>query len=73
MGNNARIGKVVGGFERFVFEPEDVEAGFVPRDELIIIIGAPAAVGFLFGSGGFTLMSVLGVIALLEFIKIGPL
>ena len=29
LGDDVGIGEVVGGFERFVFEPEDIEAGLV--------------------------------------------
>ena len=45
-----RIGKVVQVGETFVFEPEDVQAGFVAGDDVGVGIFAPAAFGILFGT-----------------------
>ena len=38
LGENVGIGEIVGVFEAFVSEPEDVEAGFVAVDELVVIV-----------------------------------
>ncbi|MFO8049846.1 MAG: hypothetical protein R6U29_12490 [Desulfosudaceae bacterium] len=63
-GKDAGVGKVVGFFQAFVFEPEDVEAGFVPADEFIVFKGPPSAAWFLFRPGGFTFVSVMRIVAL---------
>jgi len=36
LGENVGIGEIVGVFEAFVAEPEDVEAGFVAVDEFFV-------------------------------------
>jgi hypothetical protein len=38
LGENVGIGKIVGVFEAFISEPEDVEAGFVAVDEVFTVI-----------------------------------
>jgi hypothetical protein len=38
LGENVGIGKIVGDFEAFVSEPEDVESGFVAADEFFTVI-----------------------------------
>ena len=49
-GDDVGIGGGVGGvFQAFLAEPEDVEAGFVAGDDLFVGVGAPAAIGSLFG------------------------
>jgi hypothetical protein len=52
LGENVRIGEIVGFFEAFVSQPEDIEAGFVAVNELVVIVHAPATVGILFGPVG---------------------
>jgi len=44
LGENVGIGKIVGVFEGFVSEPEDVETDFVPVDEYFVISSAPATI-----------------------------
>ena len=68
LGENIRIGEVVGLFEALVSEPEDIEASFVAVDEFIIVVCAPAPVGILFRPCGLALIAVLGVVALNELI-----
>jgi len=58
LGDDVGVGKIGGVFEGVVFEPEDVEAGFVAGDQLVIIVGAPTAVGFLVGPGGFAIVAI---------------
>ena len=42
--NQIGVGQVGGVFERLVLEPEDVEADLVALEQLVITVGAPAAV-----------------------------
>jgi len=42
------IGKVVGLFEACVSESKDIEAGLVPVDEIVVIIGLPGSLGSRF-------------------------
>jgi hypothetical protein len=37
LGENVRVGDIVGAFEPFVSEPEDVEAGFVVTESLFVL------------------------------------
>ena len=37
LGENVRVGDIVGAFEPFVSEPEDVEAGFVATESLLVL------------------------------------
>jgi len=48
LSQNFRIWKVLAVFQRIVFEPEDVEVGFVAFDDLVVGEAAPATVGLLF-------------------------
>jgi len=36
LGENVRVGDIVGAFEPFVSEPDDVEAGFVVTESLFV-------------------------------------
>ena len=63
LGENIGIGEIVGLFQAFVSEPEDVEAGFVTVVEFFVIICAPAAVGILFRPSRLALIAVLGIVA----------
>jgi hypothetical protein len=38
LGENVRVGDIVGAFEPFVSEPEDVEAGFVVTEPLFVLV-----------------------------------
>ncbi|MBI2349924.1 MAG: hypothetical protein HYV00_00295 [Deltaproteobacteria bacterium] len=40
LGQDVGIGKVVGFFDAFIFEPEDVEAGLVTGDEFLVVVSA---------------------------------
>ena len=64
------IGKIIGFFEAFVSEPEDIEAGFVAVDEFVIVVGSPAAVGTLFGPSRRSLIAILGIVALNELVEV---
>jgi hypothetical protein len=80
LGDDVGVGKVGRVFEGVIFEPEDVEAGFVSGNELAIVIGSPTAIGFLVGLGGFAVVAVasgwligpvvMAVVALHELVKI---
>jgi hypothetical protein len=39
LGEDIGVGKIVGFFQAFVPEPEDVEAGFVAVDKFFVIVG----------------------------------
>ena len=58
--------EVFGVFQGFVFEPEDVEVGFVAGDEFVVGKGFPA-VDFL-GFAAFA--AVIRLVALYEFIEV---
>src|SRR5436309_1348975 len=70
LGDDVGIGKVVGGFEALVLEPEDVEAGFVAGNKFVIVVGAPAAVWFLLGPRRFTLVAIGRVVALHKLVEV---
>jgi hypothetical protein len=42
LGEYVGIREVVGFFEAFISEPEDVEAGFVAMNEFFVVVLAPA-------------------------------
>ena len=41
LGENIGIGEVVGFFEAFIPEPEDVEAGLVAVVQILVVVRAP--------------------------------
>ncbi len=43
--NHGRRRQLVAVGQAVVFEPKDIQAGFVTGDQLVVAIGAPAAVG----------------------------
>ena len=45
LGKNVGIGKIVGIFEAFVSEPEDIEADFVVVNQLVVTVGVPVIIG----------------------------
>ena len=47
LGQDAWVGQVFAVFQRIIFEPEDVEVGFVAFDDLFVGEAAPSAVGVL--------------------------
>jgi hypothetical protein len=49
------VGKVVGFFEAFVSEPEDVEAGLVAVDEVFVIVAGVEKIRVPFFSSPFSL------------------
>ena len=80
LGDDVGVGKIGGVFEGVVFEPEDVEAGFVAGDEFVVVIGAPAAIGLLVGPGRLAVVTVapgllvrpveIAVVALHELVEV---
>ena len=58
LGDDVGIGEIGGVFEGIVFEPEDVEAGFVAGNEFVVVVCAPASIWFLVGPGGCAVVSV---------------
>ncbi len=42
---DVRVREVVGVFETFISEPEDVEASFVAVDEFLVVVGALPTIG----------------------------
>jgi len=48
--------------QALIFEPEDVQAGFVAADNVVACKFAPATVGVFFRPGGFALMTIFRVI-----------
>jgi hypothetical protein len=60
------IGQAGRVFQALVAQPEDVEAGIVAADDLLVREGAPAAVGVLFRPRGPALAAVVRVVALDE-------
>ena len=53
LGDDVGVGEIGGVFKGVVFDPEDVEAGFVASHKFVVVVGTPAAVGFFIGPGGF--------------------
>jgi hypothetical protein len=70
LSENIGIGEIVGFFQAFVSEPEDVEAGLVAVDEFVIVVGSPPPVGILFGPSRRPLIAVLGIVALNELVQV---
>ena len=70
LGENVGIGEIVGFFQALVAEPEDIEAGLVAVDELVVLVRAPAAVRILFGPRRLALVAVLRVVALNELVEV---
>ncbi len=63
-------GEVVEAGEAFVFEPEEVEAGFVAGGSFFICTFAPAGFGVRFRfPSGLALVAVFGVVAVDELIQ----
>jgi hypothetical protein len=42
LGENVRIGEILGFFEAFITEPKNIEAGFVAVDDFVVLVRAPA-------------------------------
>jgi hypothetical protein len=70
LGDNVRLGEIVGLFQAFVSEPENIQAGFVAVDELFIGVSAPALAGILLRPSRRPLMTVLGIVALDELVEV---
>lgn len=70
LGEDIGVGKLVGFFQAFVPEPEDVEAGFVAVDKFFVIVSAPAAVRIPFGPSRRPLIVILRIIALDKFVEV---
>ena len=58
-------------FERFVFEPEDVEVELVALQQVVIIVNAPATLRVLIRPRRRPFVSVLWIIASDEIVKVG--
>ena len=69
LSENIGIGEIVGFFQAFISQPEDIEAGFVAVNEFVVRVRAPATVGILFRPSRFALIAVLRVVALNEFVR----
>jgi len=41
LGENVGVGQIVGVFEAFISEPQDVEARLVAAAEFLVIVGTP--------------------------------
>jgi len=64
------VRKVIGLFKAFVPQPENIEAGLVAVYELFVVVGSPPTVRILFGPSRLSLVAVLGIVALNEFVEI---
>ncbi len=71
--DHLRSRKVLRVLQRFVLEPEDVEARLVACDKFLVAVGAPAAVGVLLRPRGFALVAVLRVVAGDELVQVRAL
>lgn len=47
LGQDFGVGEVFAVFQAFVLEPEDVQVRLVALDQVLVVEGAPAAIGFL--------------------------
>jgi hypothetical protein len=56
-----RIGQIFQVCQAVVFEPKDVEAGFISGNNIVIPIFPPASLGIVFSPGFLTLMPVFGM------------
>src|SRR5881397_2571914 len=72
-GNDVGRREVVVGFQAFVFEPEDVEAGLIACEDLVELVRAPTAIRVLFGPGGAALVDVPSLVAGNELVEVGAL
>ncbi len=70
LGENIGIWEIVGFFEAFVSEPEDVEAGPVAVNQLFVIVRAPAAIWIFLGPSRRPLMPILRIITLDELVEV---
>jgi hypothetical protein len=59
LSENVRVSEVVGLFEAFVAQPEDIEAGFIAINEFFVVVSAPAAVGSRKESRLFPILDLL--------------
>ena len=41
LGQNIRLREVVGVFEAFVLEPEDIEIGLISFFQIVVVVGTP--------------------------------
>jgi hypothetical protein len=46
-GNHGGCREIIAIGQALILEPEDVQAGLVARHQLVIAVGTPAAIGFL--------------------------
>jgi hypothetical protein len=61
------------GNEAIVLEPEDVEAGLVAAEQLLVGVGSPSTLGVGLGPQRLPLVAVLGAVAGDELVEVGPL
>ena len=50
-GKNVRVGEIVQVCQALVFEPEDIQIGFVPGDDFLVSEFPPSSFGVFFGLG----------------------
>ena len=62
-GRGFRGGQVVGFFQCFVTQPEDVQVRFVSFQQLVVFVATPAAFGSFFRPDGIAAIGILGVVA----------
>lgn len=69
------IWQILAVFERIIFEPEDVEVGFIAFDDLVVVKGSPAAVGVLVFRPILTSLfaGIFGFIEVDELVEVGSL
>ena len=72
-GDDVRIREIVGIFEAFIFEPEDVEAQFIPLEQFFIRKGAPPALRIFWRPCWFSVKPIFGAVALNKFVEVGSL
>ena len=66
------VGEVVEVGKAFVFDPEDVQTGFVSGNQFFIGIGPPSAFGVVLAPGRFAFCFVGIVVALHKIVEVGP-
>ena len=65
-----RLGQIVQIGKALVFQPENIQAGFVTRDDLLVIEFSPAAFRILLAPGFLPLMAVERVVTADELLQI---
>ena len=71
LGEDIGVGQVVGFFQGFVKQPEDVEVGIVSLQHLVVFVATPAAFGSFFRPDAIAAIGALGVVAFDELVQVG--